>query len=234
MAIRIVPLVCGLCGADLKAKENDALFLCPKCLKAMEPRETDDLFFDLFSTGPENAEAFLPYYLLTGTATELSVEVVDLEDLSEIGGLNLSGYLNPFSASSDTKDEIITSAGIKLAEAKKPKKPYRVITAVPAFRSKNVIQYGMEYGKIFDTPPLFQRGFAEPTKAIQMSSQGAILTSKNLIQVKRARENSYILSIDFDWRIDNISFVVLAFTEKAGILENAETSLEIPVAALKE
>ncbi|MBN1620714.1 hypothetical protein JW890_08320 [candidate division WOR-3 bacterium] len=234
MAIRIIPLACGICGAELKAKEDDAVFLCPKCLKAMEPRETDDLFFDLFSTEPEKASVFLPYYLLTGAATELSVEVVDLEDLSELGGINLSGYLNPFSDSQGTKEEIITSAGIKLAEAKKPKKTYRVVVAVPSFRSKNLIQYGMEYGKIFDAPPLFQRGYAEPTEPIQMSSQGAILTSKNLVQLKRARENSYILSIDFDWRVDNISVVVLAFTEKAGMLENAETGLKIPVSALKE
>lgn len=234
MAIRIVPLVCGICGNSLKAKDSDQVFLCSHCVKAFEPQETTDNVFEVLSSSSKDSSIFLPYFLIRGTVTENEIEIVDLDDLAELSASDYFGTLNPVHDNEKTKEEIVISAGKKMIEAKILKKPYSLSVAVPAFKSKNAIQYGMEYGKIFPAEPSFGKEFAEPSLSLQMSSGGAVLTAKNLILNARANENSYILSIDFDWRIDIISVVILGFKETGGILVNEETGLKIPKTALKE
>ncbi|MBN1150898.1 hypothetical protein JXA84_06745 [candidate division WOR-3 bacterium] len=232
MAIRVVPLKCPKCENVLKAKQNDKVFICPKCLIAFEPRESTDETFEIFSSSTESSSIFLPYFLLSATIVEKHIEVTGFDNFAEF---DASEYFDVHNNDKTGRDEeILMSAAKKLAEAKIPKKPYSVSTIVPAFNSKNAIQYGMDFGRIFFDLPEFEKKYIEPSLPTQMSSQGAVLMSKNLLLNWRAKENSYILSIDFDQIIDKISLLILGFEEKGGILENNRTALKIPKVTLKE
>lgn len=232
MAIRVVPLKCPKCGSILKARQNDKIFICPGCLIAFEPGETSDVIFDVSSSSSESSTIFLPYFLLYATVVEKSIEVTGLDNFAKFDPEDYLFVLNK--NKTDQDEQILVSAAKKLAEAKTIKKPYSVSTIVPAFNSKNVIQYGMDFGRIFFDVPSFEKKFIEPSLPIQISSKGAILMSKNLLLNWRAKENSYILSIDFDQIIDKINLVILGFEKKDGILENKKTDLKIPTITLKE
>lgn len=238
MALKVLPLTCSKCGNNLEAKDEDVVFICKSCLIAYETRDFKEYEIQYRSFNIKNSEYFLPFFYLYGEIIEKKIEVQNLDNISQSTYDDISADLIGFGTRSrkdKVNEEIMISAANKLMNAKKVKPPYKVEMFLPAFKARNLMQYGFEYGKVFyNYRHKFERVYQKINSAIIINSDEAIMIAENLILNKRSKENSFIFYIDYDWKVEERVVITVGFNNIEGILENQELDIQVPLSSLKK
>lgn len=234
MAIKVLPLVCRKCGRDLDVFSQDVVFVCKKCLEAQE------IIFNLekqipFRVFGENEEIFLPFHILRGTVHEENVELLNFDNIA--AGMTIDAPLNQGSIDimykrGELTEEILTTAGQKLVEEKKLRQPYEIEVWIPSFPSKNLLQYGLSYGKLEEnTKTEFIKDYRKLYLPVIINSEEAIFIGRNLIQSKRVKENNFVFYIEFQWNVKEKILVAVGFNKDKGFLKSNLLNISIPHSA---
>ncbi len=234
MAVNVLPLVCRKCGRDLNVFSQDVIFICERCLEAQEIHFNmeNQIPFRIFG---ESEEIFLPFHILRGTVHEENVELLNFDNIT--AGMAIDDPLNQGSIDIMYKrgkltEEILTTAGQKLVDAKKLRPPYDVEVWIPSFPSKNLLQYGLTYGKLEeDTKTEFIKDYRKLYLPVIINSEEAIFIGRNLIQSKRVRENNFVFYIEFQWNVKDKILVAVGFSRKKGFLKSDLLNITIPHSA---
>jgi len=238
MAIKVLPLTCSQCGNNLEAKNEDIVFICKKCLIAYETRDFKEYKIQYRSYNIENSEYFLPFFYLYGEIIEKNIEIQNIDNISYSTFNDITDDLIGLGMQKNKEkvnEEIMLSAANKLVDAKKVKPPYKVEILLPAFKARNLMQYGFEYGKLFyNSKHKFKKIYQKFNSAIIINSEEAILISENLILNKRSKENSYIFYIDYDWNVEERAVITIGFNNIEGILVNQELDIKVPLSSLTD
>jgi len=129
-------------------------------------------------------------------------------------------------------EEILTTAGQKLVDAKKLRQPYDIEVWIPSFPSKNLLQYGLSYGQLDENSKTeFIKDYRKLYLPVIINSEEAVFIGKNLIQSKRVKENNFVFYTEFQWKVKEKILVAVGFSREKGFLINDILNINIPHSA---